>query len=142
MGTEINQRQVKYPTQHFGYPDGAYLASGAATPLLWVGGGIGFYVNQGDGNYLEYAVNCKGGEKRVFTPLAKRTNAAIVDCYLNGTLVAAGLDQYAASGIRYVHLYPVTLKAGRNILRIKANGKNPLSSGYAIFTGACYARGT
>ncbi len=64
----------------------------------------------------------------------KKADAGKVDTYINDTLVRSGDDLYAAATTyQQVISFPVTFPlSGKNVIKLKVNGKNPSSSNYKL----------
>jgi hypothetical protein len=96
---------------------------------------LGCYnVNAADGDNLFCYFSCVGNESLLELRTFKNTTSGIFDIYINELLHSSGYDDYNATGIAINREINVANKIsrGNNVIKIKINGKNALSSNYNI----------
>lgn len=82
---------------------------------------------------------CEGTETVMNLGYLKDSDCGIFDTYLNGQLIFSGWDTYAATQTQYSGYGTLinTPKKGKNLIELRVNGKNALSTAYALKIYGC-----
>lgn len=87
-----------------------------------------------DGDRMQMFFYARGDETILDISTDTNTTRAIWDLYVNGVLDSSGYDDYAAAAGHQQRHITLTrpIVAGYNVIELRANGKNALSTDYII----------
>lgn len=117
-------------------PSRLYAADGVTLKQLVQGQNTRSRVYQNaaaDGDRMQMFFYARGNETFLDMTTDQNTDRAIWDLYINGVLDSAGYDDYGASDFNVWHIILTQpIKTGYNVIELRANGKNALSTSYII----------